>query len=359
MVALLSLLGLAFTGLGLLFTEDGSEDDSAEPAAPAEPEAGGRDLVSGAPLGGASEAPTAGDTASQQPAEEKPAQDILPALPTDEGQSPTAPEASTGSPPGSPTILPPDVAPSDAPSPAHQAQPSAAGENHNKIFGTDGKDSLFGTEGDDWMSAGDGDDRLFGGADDDVLIGGAGNDMLLGGKGNDKLFGGAGDDYLHGGGGDDLLHGGPGDDELIGGAGDDVIYGGDGNDKISGGPGRDTMYGGAGDDVISGVERGEQAPDLIYGGPGNDTLIGGDGDRLEGGEGEDTFVVQTKHGAVKIADFDPEFDNIQIVYVGLDQPELTKLVHDDGTTVLADGRPVAELQGRDDVDLSKITFIQH
>ncbi len=73
------------------------------------------------------------------------------------------------------------------------------------------------------------------------------------------LYGGAGDDVIYGGNGDDILHGH---------GGDDTLYGGEGNDYLVGGEGVDTLYGGAGDDILIG-----SAGDILDGGEGNDTYI--------------------------------------------------------------------------------------
>lgn len=80
-----------------------------------------------------------------------------------------------------------------------------------------------------------------------------GDDVLSGGAGDDRLFGGQGDDTLTGGAGSDLLDGGAGDDTLNVGAGDTAL-GGDGDDTFvidSGaldGSGPITIIGGEGDE---------------------------------------------------------------------------------------------------------------
>ncbi len=108
------------------------------------------------------------------------------------------------------------------------------------LFGEDGADTLFG---------GDGNDELQGGVGDDLLAGEAGNDTLFGDDGADTLLGNEGIDYLEGNAGNDLLEGGVGDDTLIGGQGDDTYafnYG-DGVDLMV-----DTATAGAGNTLIFG-----------------------------------------------------------------------------------------------------------
>lgn len=139
---------------------------------------------------------------------------------------------------------------------------------------------------------------------ENVIVSGAGNDVLLGGAGGDHFQGGAGIDIvsyddsteglsaslqwglqsgiafhdtyidiegLRGSQFNDVLQGDWGDNVLEGGAGDDVIRGGDGADLIYGG-------------LASGLDGA---------GPQNDSLFGG--------EGDDTYVVNTS-GLVTIHD---------------------------------------------------------
>jgi Ca2+-binding RTX toxin-like protein len=94
--------------------------------------------------------------------------------------------------------------------------------------------------------------------------------FIEGGDGKDTLVGGLGTDTLDGGAGADVLDGGEDDDVLLGGADDDTLDGGDGHDALVGGTGRDLLRGGAGDD----------------------TLTGGSGDTLEGGDGNDLFLIE-------------------------------------------------------------------
>ena len=115
------------------------------------------------------------------------------------------------------------------------------------------------------------DDSLVGSRNGQQILAGAGNDMVRAHGGNDVAKGGAGDDILSMSTGDDRAFGGNGDDTLIGAAGDDFLYGEDGDDLLAfglGGTGADLLDGGAGNDRF-----------LVY---GSET---GAGDKLLGGEG--------------------------------------------------------------------------
>ncbi|KQT50104.1 hypothetical protein ASG52_08555 [Methylobacterium sp. Leaf456] len=73
-----------------------------------------------------------------------------------------------------------------------------------------------------------------------TLEGLKGNDTLFGGRGGDTLRGGGGGIiYSEEGDGDDSLHGNGGDDILIGGTGNDWLDGGVGDDRMDGGAGID------------------------------------------------------------------------------------------------------------------------
>lgn len=179
----------------------------------------------------------------------------------------------------------------------------------------DGNDYLDGEEGDDQLVGQGGDDQIFGGADDDQLFGDSdstpddkhGNDYLDGEGGNDSLRGHGGDDDMFGGEGTDLLLGDAGDDYLDGEDGDDELQGGEGNDQLEGGDGEDLLFGNAGDDILSGGQandelqggdgndwlEGGSGGDALFGDGGNDTLTGGGGvdDYLNGGDGDDTYIL--------------------------------------------------------------------
>ncbi|WP_232451380.1 calcium-binding protein [Burkholderia ubonensis] len=215
------------------------------------------------------------------------------------------------------------------------------GNDHDFLDGGEGDDRLFGGSGDDELNGGNGNDALSGDTGNDKIFGGAGNDVIWGGDGDDILigftasndakqwlsagetdddtiFGGAGNDLILGGLGNDVLYGEAGNDELQGGDGHDRLYGGDGNDRLFGQAGDDILYGGAGDDILVGftasndgkqtLAPGETDNDYLYGGDGRDTLIGGLGDDyldggagadlMEGGQGNDTYIVNSVNDVI-------------------------------------------------------------
>jgi Ca2+-binding RTX toxin-like protein len=172
----------------------------------------------------------------------------------------------------------------------------------------------------------------YGNDGDNVIVSGAGNDVLLGGAGGDRFEGGAGIDIvsyedsteglsaslnwgaqsgialydtfidiegLRGSHFNDVLEGDWGDNILEGGAGDDVIHGG---------AGADILYGG----LASGLD-GE--------GPQNDSLFGG--------EGDDTYVVNTA-GLVTIQDVGSSYNDTLILntVANLGQLNVTRIGDD-------------------------------
>lgn len=89
----------------------------------------------------------------------------------------------------------------------------------------------------------------------------------------------------------DTLSGLDGNDTLVGMDGQDELRGGDGNDSLHGGQGIDTLSGGAGDDTLNGavIDTSPQYDSIV--GTGNDAALAGD--RLEGGLGDDTYVIDS------------------------------------------------------------------
>jgi Ca2+-binding RTX toxin-like protein len=213
------------------------------------------------------------------------------------------------------------------------------GLDNDLVMGGDGNDTLYGAAGDDELNGGTGNDILDGGAGVDKMFGGVGNDQMWGGDGNDimvgfapsndskqtlatgetdddLMVGGAGDDLMLGGLGNDQLWGGVGADELQGNDGADALYGEDGADRLFGGAGNDTLYGGNGDDILIGGAASNEAAlaagvmdsNFLYGGAGNDTLLGGIGsdyldggagaDSMEGGRGDDTYIVNSVNDVI-------------------------------------------------------------
>ena len=164
------------------------------------------------------------------------------------------------------------------------------------------------------------------------------NDLIFGLDGNDSLFGGLGNDYLFGEDGVDTLYGDEGSDHLIGGSGNDTLNGGDNDDFLYGDermelppvlPGDDTLDGGNG-------------RDYLFGCAGNDTLTGGQGDHeydeLNGGLGDDTYLLYSGDGQTVITDTDG-IGTIRINGVALTQ--LTRVAPDASVWSSDDGLIVA------------------
>ena len=159
----------------------------------------------------------------------------------------------------------------------------------------------------------DNDDYLFGGSGSDTLIGRAGNDTLLGKAGNDSLDGGAGSDTMSGGIGNDTYvvdaatdviqeNSNEGTDLVIssvsftlganvenltlnaslavadtningtGNASANSITGNAGNNQLDGGGAADTLTAGAGNDILNGGTA-DGVGDLLQGGEGNDRYM--------------------------------------------------------------------------------------
>ena len=132
-------------------------------------------------------------------------------------------------------------------------------------------------------------------------------------KDDDQVNGYAGDDRLSGGAGDDQMLGGDGNDTLLGESGQDDLHGGFGNHQIDGG--EDVPFGGNGDDHLEGGA--DTARDFLNGGRGDDLLIAQEADVLTGGEGSDTFAINTSAGSfdqtAQIIDFNANEDQIEIM----------------------------------------------
>ncbi|BAT58384.1 RTX-I toxin determinant A from serotypes 1/9 [Variibacter gotjawalensis] len=107
-------------------------------------------------------------------------------------------------------------------------------------------------------------------------------DELEGGSGKDGLFGGKGDDKLEGHGGDDYLWGGLGKDSLYGGEDNDTLYGGDGYDDLHGDGGHDILIAGSNNGGYDGVDQ----------------LKWGQADYMDGGLGNDIFIINGDNGTV-------------------------------------------------------------
>ncbi|MFJ4195794.1 calcium-binding protein, partial [Pseudomonas sp. NPDC089534] len=149
-------------------------------------------------------------------------------------------------------------------------------------------------------------ERVVGSHFNDSLTGDAGVNYLEGGLGNDVIYGGDGNDYLYGG---LVSQIGPFTlDGLTNGPQADVIYGGNGNDTIvtAADDHGSRAYGEAGGDVITvtyGMADGGDGNDLLtgtgtgfslFGGAGDDRLVLQGSGWANGGEGDDTYTVNTR-----------------------------------------------------------------
>jgi Ca2+-binding RTX toxin-like protein len=122
---------------------------------------------------------------------------------------------------------------------------------------------------------------------DETIPGTDEDDALDGTLGNDTLSGAGGDDFLFGG--DDS----PWNSEYFAtGSGNDVLNGGAGDDSLDGGYGNDSLYGGAGSDLLDGGDAGFIGNDLYDG----ETLL--TSNYLEGGAGDDTYIVDSEEDIV-------------------------------------------------------------
>ena len=228
--------------------------------------------------------------------------------------------------------------------------------------GTGARDALHGGKGKDTILGGGGSDDIYGGAGNDVLFGGSttGNYKAVPGLAiyGDYIYGDDGDDALYGGNGNDVLNGGKGFDFMngFGGADDfyvsqktefiisethenDTIYSTAPSYKLPGDylklllwrefiPEEDRYvdadidgFGNVYDNHIEGNDGankiyGDKGADKLYGMLGNDFLDGGlnpanKGDTMEGGYGDDTYVVDSTLDVVKedevTDDHDPEY----------------------------------------------------
>ncbi|KQW82959.1 calcium-binding protein [Brevundimonas sp. Root1279] len=170
------------------------------------------------------------------------------------------------------------------------------------------------------LSDGDGDadvlisiENLVGSRFDDLLTGDAGDNILQGGAGADTLVGGASGDTLDGGAGVDRV------DYSAATAGINIVLGSGGSDGEGGIDvvlAIENVVGGSFGDTIIGDEaannlQGGLGRDQLVGGDGNDTLIGGDGDanQLQGGAGDDTYILTANDTVVELAD--GGFDRVQ------------------------------------------------
>ncbi|MDI2591442.1 calcium-binding protein [Pseudomonas sp. 681] len=183
---------------------------------------------------------------------------------------------------------------------------------------------------------------LHGSAFADTLTGNAVQNEIYGGEGNDQIFGGDGNDYLYGGKYEPFAFNGPDRsgtaeaDQLWGGNGDDTLWGAN-NDMgsiLHGDAGNDTLrvyvgiaYGDEGNDKLMGEGRGYQ----LYGGAGSDTLTLLGGGYANGGEGGDTYKVQSSTSVMIKDDGGSGRDVVQLLDI---QSYADVIFKSDGTNAL-------------------------
>lgn len=164
----------------------------------------------------------------------------------------------------------------------------------------------------DTLRGGTGDDRymLFSNADNVIELAGEGTDTVVLhnvlqhtlaenvenleialASGSVALGGNVLDNRIAAGAFNDTISGLDGNDTLLGLDGNDELRGGEGNDSLDGGRGMDTLLGGAGDDVLNGsiIEFSPKEDSVL--GTVNDGVLAGD--RLEGGQGNDVYVIDS------------------------------------------------------------------
>ena len=112
---------------------------------------------------------------------------------------------------------------------------------NNEIFALRGDDTIFAFSGHDLIYADAGADFIFLGAGNDTAYGGDGNDFISGEDGNDLLYGEDGNDDIWGDRGNDTIYGGSGRDTLSGDAGNDLLYVQAGQNAVTGDKGFDTL----------------------------------------------------------------------------------------------------------------------
>lgn len=194
----------------------------------------------------------------------------------------------------------------------------------NILEGGAGKDTLNGMAGTDTLRGGLGDDTYIVDSVSDVITENVGEgtdtvqssvnfDLSLGsltevenltltgaastGTGNERgnmIIGNSANNSLYGNGGDDTLEGSAGNDVLNGGAGSDTASYRGTTSAVTVNLQAGTATGGAGTDTLISIEN-------VIGGGGSDTIIGdafanildgwGGYDTLQGGEGDDTYIV--------------------------------------------------------------------
>lgn len=186
------------------------------------------------------------------------------------------------------------------------SDPNVTGnELPNALVGNSSDNTLKGMDGNDWLSGQAGDDSLYGGDGNDLLLGDSGNDTLDGGQDGlvDTLVGGAGDDtYIIDEDIDQIYeNAGEGIDKVVasisyrlGANLEDLSLTGRSDINGTGNDLDNRMFGNRGQNVLSGED-------------GNDWLNGvanldGSGDTLIGGNGNDTYIINSKYDVVDEGD---------------------------------------------------------
>ena len=245
----------------------------------------------------------------------------------------------------------------------------------NSLFPNKIKNPLFTTNGHDLIDVLGSNDYVYSAKGNDTVYAGTGNDIVFGNEGNDTIYGdrtlatkntevknpqtltesigealGSSfttdgyDDYLDGGSNNDFIHGERGRDTIIGGSDNDTIFGGD-------------------DD------------DILIGSSANGIVGEKEIDVLNGGGGEDMFVISLK-GTQKdkyhniIEDFNPGEDKIaflgskiddEFIKLSLDNKTLS-LIEDEfngvkGVGVIYKGAKLAFLEDNDVLDIESSDLI--
>jgi Ca2+-binding RTX toxin-like protein len=169
----------------------------------------------------------------------------------------------------------------------------AIAPTQNEIIGTAGDDLLIGTPGYDLIWAGEGNDEVWGLESGDVIYA-----DFTATPGDDTVYGGAGIDYIYGGGGTDLLIGGTENDvyEFLSPSTVVVEYAGEGHDEIRT-IGSYALPANVEDLYLFGsavYATGNDLDNFILATSDDNLIDGGAGaDHMQGGRGNDTYVVDS------------------------------------------------------------------
>jgi Ca2+-binding RTX toxin-like protein len=124
-----------------------------------------------------------------------------------------------------------------------------------------------------------------------------GDDYIDGGTGFDKLYGGAGSDHIVNSDSNDIISGGDGDDRIEIYGASNVVTADAGSDWIDVNGSYNTVNAGIGDDEIDAYGtggdtlNGDDGNDAIFASGGANTLSGGGRDLLDGGTGDDFYIL--------------------------------------------------------------------